>query len=79
MGLRFSEICIDARDPEALGAWWSEVLGWPAHTDADGDVILTRRPAPARPGCSPRAGGQGGQNRLHPDFTRTISRPRWTG
>ncbi len=24
MGLRFSEICIDAHNPEALGAWWSK-------------------------------------------------------
>ena len=29
MGLRFSEICIDAHDIDALARWWSSVLGWP--------------------------------------------------
>lgn len=41
MALRFAEICIDAHDPEALAAWWGRVLGWPHHTDSDGDVVLT--------------------------------------
>jgi hypothetical protein len=40
MALRFDEICIDAADPTALGAWWSEVLGWPNDVDEDGDVVL---------------------------------------
>ncbi|MEU0498727.1 VOC family protein [Mycobacterium sp. NPDC006124] len=44
MGLRFSEICIDADDVDALSRWWSEALGWPAETDEDGDVLL-RTPA----------------------------------
>ena len=48
MGLRFDQICIDAADATALGAWWSEVLGWPKDVDADGDVVL-RAPA----GCGP--------------------------
>ncbi len=70
MALRFSEICIDAHDPEALAAWWGRVLAWPHHTDSDGDVALTPPP------------GQGPlwlflavpdakvvKNRLHLDFT----------
>lgn len=40
MGLRFDEICIDAADPMALGAWWSAALGWPKDVDDDGDVVL---------------------------------------
>jgi hypothetical protein len=40
MGLRFTEICIDAADPTALGTWWSEALGWPKDIDDDGDVVL---------------------------------------
>lgn len=40
MGLRFDEICIDAADPAALGAWWAQALGWPHEVDADGDVVL---------------------------------------
>ena len=40
MGLRFSEICIDAADIHSLAAWWSKVLGWPAEEDDDGDIVL---------------------------------------
>ena len=70
MGLSFAEICIDAHAPERLGQWWSNILGWPKHTDSDGDVVLTPPP------------GQGPiwlflevpddkvvKNRLHLDFT----------
>ncbi|MGJ6122815.1 VOC family protein [Mycolicibacterium sp. Y3] len=70
MTLRFSEICIDACDPEALGAWWSRVLDWPHHTDADGDVVLT-----PPPGAGPIwlflavPEGKSVKNRLHLDFT----------
>lgn len=44
MGLRFDEICIDARDATALGRWWSQVLGWPHDVDEDGDVVLHAPP-----------------------------------
>lgn len=70
MGLRFSEICIDARDPEAQGAWWSAVLGWRHHVDQDGDVVLT-----APPGAGPNwlflavPEDKTIKNRLHLDFT----------
>jgi hypothetical protein len=41
MALKFDEICIDATDVQALGAWWSRVLDWPAEIDEeDGDVLL---------------------------------------
>ena len=40
MGLRFDEICIDARDATALGRWWAQVLDWPHDVDEDGDVRL---------------------------------------
>jgi hypothetical protein len=68
--LRFSEICIDARNPEALGHWWAEALGWPQHTDADGDVTLTPPPGAGPPWlflAVPE--GKTVKNRLHPDFT----------
>jgi hypothetical protein len=48
MGLRFKEICIDATDATALGAWWSQALGWPKDVDEDGDVVL-HPPAGAGP------------------------------
>lgn len=70
MTLTLSQICVDAHDPAALGAWWAEVLGWAHHVDADGDSVV----APAS--------GQGPEllflgvpddkivkNRLHLDFT----------
>lgn len=48
MGLRFSEICIDAADIHTLGRWWAGVLGWPLEVTEDGDVAL-RAPAGAGP------------------------------
>jgi len=48
VGLRFSEICVDGHDIEALAAWWSRVLGWPAEPTDDSDVVL-RAPAGAGP------------------------------
>lgn len=70
MTLTYSEICIDARDPQALGTWWSRVLGWPHQVDADGDVVLT-----APPGAGPDwlflavPDDKVVKNRLHFDFT----------
>ncbi|AFM18650.1 hypothetical protein Mycch_3925 [Mycolicibacterium chubuense NBB4] len=48
MGLRFSDVCIDAHDARTLAAWWSQVLGWPAEDTDDGDVAL-RAPEGAGP------------------------------
>src|ERR1700754_1068938 len=48
MTLTFDEICIDAHDAAALGAWWSRVLGWRQYTDEEGDVVLE-----APPGAGP--------------------------
>jgi predicted enzyme related to lactoylglutathione lyase len=44
VALKFDEICIDAHDAGALGAWWSQVLGWPHDVDSDGDVVLHTPP-----------------------------------
>ncbi len=68
--LTFSQICVDAHDPTALGAWWAEFLGWPHRTDSDGDVVLT-----PPPGHGPEwlflavPEDKVVKNRLHPDFT----------
>ena len=40
MGMRIEAICIDAKDPGALGHWWAELLGWEPRADQDGDVEL---------------------------------------
>jgi predicted enzyme related to lactoylglutathione lyase len=46
MSLRFTELCIDAADVEALARWWADVLGWPFETTDDGDVILRATAGP---------------------------------
>ena len=70
MGLRFSEICIEAHDIDALAAWWSSVLGWPAEPTDDGDAIL-RAPAGAGPDWLFLAvpDDKVVKNRIHFDFT----------
>ena len=69
MGLTFAEICIDARDPASLGLWWAQVLGWPHHTDSDGDVRLTPPPGAGPPWqFLTVADDKVVKNRLHLDF-----------
>ena len=67
-GLRFTEICIDAHDIEALSAWWSQALGWPAEPTGDGDMVLR---APAGPNWLFLAVPDAKlvKNRIHFDFT----------
>jgi catechol 2,3-dioxygenase-like lactoylglutathione lyase family enzyme len=41
MACRLSEIVVDSRDPEALAAWWAEVLGYRVLSrDDDGAVEI---------------------------------------
>ena len=40
MGSKIGTIVIDASDVEGLGAFWASVLGWEAHRDSDGDLVL---------------------------------------
>ena len=70
MGLRFSEICIEARDIDALALWWSSVLDWPAEPTDEGDVAL-RAPAGAGPDWLfvPVPDDKVVKNRIHFDFT----------
>jgi predicted enzyme related to lactoylglutathione lyase len=65
------QIVLDAVDPVALGGWWSELLGWPATLDADGDVELA--PPTGEPGvpllfCRVDDAAAGSQ-RLHLDLS----------
>jgi predicted enzyme related to lactoylglutathione lyase len=41
-------VCVDARDPEALGRFWAAVLGWESGTDPDGDVWVRPAGGPER-------------------------------
>ncbi|KUI30764.1 VOC family protein [Mycobacterium sp. GA-2829] len=70
MGVRFTELCIDAADPRVLGEWWAEVLGYPPEVDDDGDVIL-RPPAGTGPKLTFLAvpDDKVVKNRLHIDLT----------
>ena len=75
--MRFDEICIDAHDTTALGAWWAEVLGWPHDVTDDGDVVLH-----APPGAGPNwlflavPDDKVVKNRIHFDFTARRSAGR---
>lgn len=72
-------VCIDTSDPERLAPFWAGALGWEAHTDADGDVVV-RPPAGDGNGGSATPlpllllkvpGGsqhRDGKNRLHLDL-----------
>jgi predicted enzyme related to lactoylglutathione lyase len=70
MSLRFSELCIDAADVHALGAWWGRVLGWPSEVTEDDDVRL-RAPVGAGPNWVflPVPDAKVVKNRIHFDFT----------
>ena len=38
MACRITELVLDCHDPDALAAWWCEVLGW-VELDRDDDVV----------------------------------------
>jgi hypothetical protein len=40
MACRVTEICVDCAEPQVVGQFWAEVLGWKASVDQDGDVQL---------------------------------------
>ncbi len=70
MGVRFSEICIDAADIHALASWWSRCWAGRRRTTDDGDVLL-RAPAGAGPNWLFLAvpDDKVVKNRIHFDFT----------
>jgi Glyoxalase-like domain len=70
MGLRFTEVCIDASNIRTLAQWWADVLGWHQDPTDDGDVVL-RAPAGAGPDWLFLAvpDDKVVKNRIHFDFT----------
>lgn len=53
MGLGWQCICVDARDPQLVGRWWAELLGWRmTHDDAD-EVVLEPPTGSPQDGVSP--------------------------
>ena len=69
MTLRFSDVCIDARDIHSLASWWGTALGWPWEDTSEGDVAV-RAPAGAGPDWLFLAVPEGKtvKNRIHFDF-----------
>src|SRR5687768_8309772 len=72
MACRFTELIIDARDPQALARFWSEVLGWEVG-GSEGESAWLRPPTPAVPVILflrvPE--GKAVKNRLHIDVSPT--------
>jgi hypothetical protein len=69
MSLMWEEVVVDCRDPQALGLWWRDALGWVVVGESDDGVEI----APAEDahptmmfGAVPD--GKNGKNRLHFDF-----------
>jgi predicted enzyme related to lactoylglutathione lyase len=53
MALRWQCICVDARDPQRLGRWWADLLGWRITHDAADEVVLEPPAGSAQDGVSP--------------------------
>jgi Glyoxalase-like domain len=76
MACRLSELVVDCRDPEALAAWWAEVLGYGVLSrDEDGAVEIGPAagfggPAPTLV-FAPVADPAPGKPRLHVDLSPT--------
>lgn len=71
MACRFTELIVDARDPQGQATFWSEVLGWQA-TERDGLHFLMP-PNPAIPLIAfiPVPEEKSVKNRLHIDVSPT--------
>ena len=69
MTLVWEQIVIDAREPERLGRWWAEALGWRIVYESAEEFEIRREPH-VLPGLLFVAVGDGkvGKNRLHLDF-----------
>lgn len=69
MALVWEQTTVDARDPQSLGRWWVDALGWVVVDDSP-DVFEIRPDAQTLPGLlfvrvdEPKAG----KNRLHIDL-----------
>ena len=69
MNLVWEQVVIDARDPIALGRWWSEALGWVVINE-DPDDFEIRPSADQIPAIlfEPVGDAKHSKNRLHLDF-----------
>src|SRR3954463_16085915 len=69
MSLEWEQVIVDSRDPEALGRWWCEALGWVVVND-DPDEFEIRPSAERLPGLlfAQVSDPKVNKNRLHLDF-----------
>lgn len=67
--LQWEQVCVDARDPKALGRWWAQALGWVV-TDEDENDLEIRATPDSLPGLLflPVTDDRVVKNRLHLDF-----------
>ena len=69
VSLEWEQVVVDARDPVALGRWWTDVLGWVIVDDSPEEFEI--RPSPDQlPGLIfvPAPEAKQSKNRLHLDF-----------
>lgn len=69
MGLEWEQVAVDASDPQALGRWWAQALGWVV-VDDDPQEFEIRPREDRLPGLLFIAvpEGKSVKNRLHLDF-----------
>jgi predicted enzyme related to lactoylglutathione lyase len=69
MTLRLWTIDVDAHDPQALGRWWAEALGWKVFYDSEEEFVITTEDE-RFPGIIfvPVPESKTLKNRLHLDF-----------
>lgn len=72
MACRFTELIVDARDPEMLARFWGDVLGWEVGESKD-DTTWLEPPGPAVPLIVfvPVPEGKTVKNRIHIDVSPT--------
>jgi hypothetical protein len=69
VALTWEQLTIDALEPRALAAWWSEVLAWQVTVDSDDEVEIRSAPD-CLPGILfvPVRDDRSVKNRLHLDL-----------
>jgi hypothetical protein len=64
---RWKDLCIDAREPEAVGPFWAAALGLRAEVLDDGDVLLEGERPEQRVWINTVPEGKEAKNRVHVD------------
>ena len=70
MAARFTELIVDALNPEALATFWGEVLGWQRTATYGRGIVEIASSVPGTPTMVfvPVAGQKTAKNRLHVDL-----------